>query len=282
MTIPLKLKPGWGNRRGTPPSSHHHLARAASTVARFNDAQPRLATQRKSACITYTVDPFRESVARIARTLPREAGRTVVFEPALPRAAPLLTPVRARRAGCRDRPPGPGSRGGRSPRWCLPPGGFRRRARAPARPRWRARARRCRCGSSPGRLRTDARGRAPGSPGPVSDTSITATAPSRRPVMRTWSRPGILGVAALERLHRVAREVEQDAEELVGIGVDHEAALDRADPAHRRARRRARASRARPRPAARARSDGGRAAAPARGRRTRSTGRSRWRARARA
>ena len=45
---------------------------------------------------------------------------------------------------------------------------------------------------------------------------------------------GVAGVAALERLHRVAREVEQDAEQLVGIGVDHEAALDRADPADRR------------------------------------------------
>ena len=32
---------------------------------------------------------------------------------------------------------------------------------------------------------------------------------------------GILGVAALERLHRVAREIEQDAEQLVGIGIDH-------------------------------------------------------------
>ncbi len=64
---------------------------------------------------------------------------------------------------------------------------------------------------------------------------------------------GIAARAALQRLHRVAREIEQDAEQLVGVGVDHQAALDRADPAHRRAARRARASRARPRPAARAR-----------------------------
>src|SRR5262249_2991654 len=45
-----------------------------------------------------------------------------------------LTPVRARRAGCRDRPPDPGWTGGRLPRWCRRPGGFRRRGRAPARP----------------------------------------------------------------------------------------------------------------------------------------------------
>ena len=29
-----------------------------------------------------------------------------------------------------------------------------------------------------------------GTPGPVSDTSITTTPPSRRPVMRIWSRAG--------------------------------------------------------------------------------------------
>src|SRR5438874_151872 len=38
-------------------------------------------------------------------------------------------------------------------------------------------------------------------------------------------------LAALERLHRVAREVEQHTEQLVGTGVDGEPALDRADPA---------------------------------------------------
>ena len=54
--------------------------------------------------------------------------------------------------------------------------------------------------------------------------------------MRIWSRAGSFGGAALERLHGVAREVEQHAEQLIGIGIDHQAALDRADPADRRAR----------------------------------------------
>src|SRR5262245_8782487 len=45
---------------------------------------------------------------------------------------------------------------------------------------------------------------------------------------------GVLVVAAVEPLPRIAREVEQDAEQLLGVGVDHQPALDRADPAHRR------------------------------------------------
>jgi len=45
---------------------------------------------------------------------------------------------------------------------------------------------------------------------------------------------GIARRAALERLHRVARDIDQHAEQLVGVGVRHEAALDRADPAHLR------------------------------------------------
>src|SRR5262249_1031803 len=56
------------------PSSHHHLARAVSTAARFNDALTEPATQRKSARIACAAEPFRESVARIARKRPREAG----------------------------------------------------------------------------------------------------------------------------------------------------------------------------------------------------------------
>ena len=44
---------------------------------------------------------------------------------------------------------------------------------------------------------------------------------------------GVAIIAALERLHRVARKVEQDAEQLVGVGIDDQATLDRADPAHR-------------------------------------------------
>ena len=47
---------------------------------------------------------------------------------------------------------------------------------------------------------------------------------------------GVLALARLERLHRVACEIEQHAEELVGIGIDLEPALDRADPAQRRSR----------------------------------------------
>src|SRR6202022_2335126 len=45
----------------------------------------------------------------------------------------------------------------------------------------------------------------------------------------------MLHLPAFERLHRVARKIEQDAKQLIGIRVDHEPALDRADPAHRRA-----------------------------------------------
>src|SRR5215831_17046755 len=73
MTIPLvsgsiafRKPQRWSNRRGTPPSSHHHLARAVSTAARLT-MLTALTTQPKSACITCTNDPFQESVARIAR-----------------------------------------------------------------------------------------------------------------------------------------------------------------------------------------------------------------------
>jgi hypothetical protein len=92
MTIPLmsgqhrlREAPDGGNRRGTPPSSHHHLARAVSTAARFNDALTELATQRKSACITCNADPFRESVARIARTRRWQARRIPVLDAGLTR-----------------------------------------------------------------------------------------------------------------------------------------------------------------------------------------------------
>jgi hypothetical protein len=46
----------------------------------INDALTALATQPKSACITGAIDPFQKSVARIARTLPREAVRIAVLE----------------------------------------------------------------------------------------------------------------------------------------------------------------------------------------------------------
>jgi hypothetical protein len=85
ITIPLDSGTEEG-RSPLPITTHRHLARTVSTAARFNDALTELATQRKSAYITYTVDPFRESVARIARTLPRE-----VFERRYPE--PRLTTV---------------------------------------------------------------------------------------------------------------------------------------------------------------------------------------------
>jgi hypothetical protein len=67
------------------PSSHHHLARAVSTAARFNDALTEPATQRKSACFTCSAEPFRESVARIARTTRWESCRIPVLDAGLAR-----------------------------------------------------------------------------------------------------------------------------------------------------------------------------------------------------
>jgi hypothetical protein len=49
----------------------------------LNDALTALTTQPKSARITCTVDPFRESVARIARTQAAEAVRIAVLETAV-------------------------------------------------------------------------------------------------------------------------------------------------------------------------------------------------------
>ena len=126
------------------------------------------------------------------------------------------------------------------------------------------------------------RARPLGKPGPVSDTSITTTAPSRRPVMRIWSRPGSFGRAASSACTRVAGEIEEDAEQLVGVGIDHEPALDRADPAHRRVGSRPSVSRTSSTSGSSATGLRDQAGAPARGRRTASIGRTRWRARARA
>jgi len=68
----------------------------------INDALTALTTQPKSACITCANDPFQESVARIARTLPREAGRIAVLQ---------TTGARVRSAGrfrwCFTRDPSP-------------------------------------------------------------------------------------------------------------------------------------------------------------------------------
>src|SRR6187401_46150 len=47
---------------------------------------------------------------------------------------------------------------------------------------------------------------------------------------------GLVWRSALQRLQRVARKVEDDAEELLRIRIDREPALDRGDPAHARLR----------------------------------------------
>ena len=121
---------------------------------------------------------------------------------------------------------------------------------------------------------------ASGMPGPVSDDLDLHHRALAAAGDADLVAAGIAGVAALQRLHRIAREIEQDAEQLVGIGVDHQPALDRADPADRRVGRKLERLAHLLAPAARARSGGGPAAAPARGRRTASTRRTRSRARA--
>jgi len=64
-------------------------------------------------------------------------------------------------------------------------------------------------------------------PGRLSETSITTTRAFAPAVDRDLIAAGVLGVARLERLHGVLpREIEQDAEELVG-----ESAIDRLKPA---------------------------------------------------
>src|SRR6202034_4806112 len=45
---------------------------------------------------------------------------------------------------------------------------------------------------------------------------------------------GIAGLAALHGAERIARAVQEDTEQLVVVGLDDKAALDRADPADRR------------------------------------------------
>ena len=50
----------------------------------INDALTALTTQPKSACNACTVDPFRESVARIARTRAAEAVRIAVLQTTVP------------------------------------------------------------------------------------------------------------------------------------------------------------------------------------------------------
>jgi hypothetical protein len=57
----------------------------------INDALTALTTQPKSACNTGSVDPFRESVARIARTRAAEAVRIAVLQTTVPESG--LAPV---------------------------------------------------------------------------------------------------------------------------------------------------------------------------------------------
>src|SRR5262245_36590751 len=54
----------------------------------INDALTALTTQPKSACNTGTFDPFRESVARIARTQAAEAVRIAILETTVPDSGP--------------------------------------------------------------------------------------------------------------------------------------------------------------------------------------------------
>ena len=75
-------------------------------------------------------------------------------------------------------------------------------------------------------------GLAPARPGPVSATSMTVTAPSRRAATRDLA----VGLAfALQRLHRVAAKIGQHAIELVAVGIDLEPRLDLDDPGDRAA-----------------------------------------------
>ena len=78
----------------------------------------------------------------------------------------------------------------------------------------------------------------------------------------------IARAARLQRLHRIAREIDENAEQLIVIGIDGQAALHRRRSSGSARRGRGRAPRAPPRSAARPRSSCGRAAAPARRHRT--------------
>src|SRR5689334_9944358 len=87
MTIPLvsgqhrlseALKTGQPKRDA--PLFPSPLSQSGFHRCTINDALTALATQPKSACITGAIDPFQKSVARIARTLPREAVRIAVLE----------------------------------------------------------------------------------------------------------------------------------------------------------------------------------------------------------
>src|SRR5262249_19103442 len=96
MTIPLvsgqhrlSEAPKTGQPKRDAPLFPSPLSQSGFHRCTINDALTALTTQLKSTCITCAIDPFQESVARIARTQLREAVWIAVFEtsPALPRSA---------------------------------------------------------------------------------------------------------------------------------------------------------------------------------------------------
>ena len=91
---------------------------------------------------------------------------------------------------------------------------------------------------------------------------------------------GSLGALRLQGLARIASEVHEHAQELLAVGIDGEAALDRGDPADPPIPATGRWCRGPRRRRREATPCGGPAPAPGRGRRTGSTGRTRWRVRA--
>ena len=70
-------------------------------------------------------------------------------------------------------------------------------------------------------------------PAPVSETSITTTLPSRRPVIRNLIARRIARTTRFQRLHRITSDIDEDAKQLIVIGFHRQAAFDRNDPADR-------------------------------------------------
>ena len=86
MTIPLVSgqhrlpeAPKTGQPKRDAPLFPSPLSQSGFHRCTINDALTALTTQPKSARITCAIDPFQESVARIARALPREAVRIAVL-----------------------------------------------------------------------------------------------------------------------------------------------------------------------------------------------------------
>ena len=218
---------------------------------------------------------------RVAEPRQSPADSIPGFRPRRTRARPGndgLTPVPARCGRSAVPPAGPGSRSGRSRRWCLRPDGCRRHGRGPVRRRWQGQGRCRRAAPRSGMPRTDGRGPSAGTPGPVSETSMIATEPSRRPVMRICSVAASLrgrlssACAALRtRLSRTRNSWSGSASMVSPRSIALIQAIDASDGeargfAHLGDDRLDQ------------RSCGGRARPPARGHRTASTGRTRWRA----